>query len=206
MEHLEIELKFFISRLDRLRDRLAACGAVCIAARAFEHNVRYETADDRLRQARCLLRLRKDRQVTLTFKSPPPETDARFKIYRELEVGVDDFDTMDAILRALGFRRRQVYEKWRESWRLNGTTLCLDTMPFGDFLEIEGSPESIVKIVRELGLCWEKRILASYLGLFTRLREKEGLPFDDVTFGNFEPVAIRFDRYRHLFESGHGDG
>jgi adenylate cyclase, class 2 len=206
MEHLEIELKFFISHLDRLRDRLAACGAVCIAARAFEHNVRYETDDDRLQHDRCLLRLRRDRQVTLTFKSPPPETDARFKIYRELEVRVDDFETMDAILRALGFQRRQVYEKWRESWQLNGTTLCLDTMPFGDFLEIEGSPEPIMKIVRGLGLCWEKRILASYLSLFAVLREKEGLRFDDVTFGNFESVSIRFDRYLHLFESGRGEG
>jgi adenylate cyclase class 2 len=204
MEHLEIELKFFIPNLDRLRGRLADSGAVCIAARTFEHNVRYDTEGDRLHQRRCLLRLRKDRHVTLTFKSPPPETDARFKIYRELEVRVDDFDAMDAILNALGFLRRQIYEKWRETWQLNNATLCLDTMPFGDFLEIEGSPEQIMKIVRDLGLHWQKRILSSYLGLFAVLRQKEGLPFDDVTFGNFKPVAIRFDHYRHLFETRQG--
>jgi adenylate cyclase, class 2 len=206
MEHLEIELKFFLSHLDRMRAQLAASGAVCISGRTFEHNVRYETADDRLRRQRCLLRLRKDRQVTLTFKSPPPETDARFKIYRELEVRVDDFDTMDAILLALGFQRRQIYEKWRESWQLDGATLCLDTMPFGDFLEIEGSPEPIMDIVRELGLCWEKRILSSYLRLFAVLREQENLSFDDVTFSNFKPIDIRFDRYCHLFESGYSGG
>jgi adenylate cyclase, class 2 len=203
MDHLEIELKFFFPHFNRLRDQLVDAGAVCTVQRTFEHNVRYETEDDRLKKSRCLLRLRKDRRITLTYKSPPPETDDRFKIYRELEVVVDDFDTMDAILQSLGFVPRQVYEKWRETWQLNETTLCLDTLPFGHFLEIEGSPPAIMRLVRDLGLRWHQRILTNYLGLFATLRQKEGWSFSDVTFANFESLDIRFDRYRHLFEAGH---
>jgi adenylate cyclase class 2 len=202
MEQLEIELKFYISNLGTLRDRLLDLGAVCTGPRSFEHNARYETEDGRLLRNNCLLRLRKGRGTTLTFKSPPPQNDGRFKIYRELEVSVNDFDTMDAILNALGFFRRQIYEKWRETWQFNGATLCMDTMPFGSFMEIEGSPEAITQIVKVLGLHWEQRIISSYLGVFAVLREKEALAFTDVTFDNFKSVRFTFDQYRHLFEAG----
>jgi adenylate cyclase class 2 len=197
MEHLEIELKFYSPAFAALRSRLQDIGAVCISENTFEYNIRYETKDEGLRKGNCLLRLRKDRETTLTYKSPPPAADARFKTYRELEVGVDDFDAMDAILKALGFLPHQVYEKWRETWRLGGTDLCMDTMPFGRFLEIEGRPEPIME------LSWQRRILTSYLAMFALLREKERLPFHDVTFDNFKSVDVVFDRYLHLLEAGH---
>jgi adenylate cyclase class 2 len=201
MEQLEIELKFYISNFAALRRRLQDLGAACICQRTFEHNARYETEDGRLLKNKCLLRLRKDQGTSLTFKSPPPEAGTRFKVYRELEVSVNDFDTMDAILNALGFFRCQVYEKWRETWRLKDTIVCMDTLPFAGFLEIEGSPEPIMRIVHDLGLRWENRILSSYLGIFETLRKKENLPFSDVTFDNFKTVGIPFDRYAHLFET-----
>lgn len=203
MDHLEIELKFYVSSFDALRYSLKDLGGVCLMPNTFEHNVRYETADEQLLKNNCLLRLRRDRNTTLTHKSPPPVADTRFKTYRELEVRVDDFDTMDAILQTLGFLRRQVYEKWRETWQLSGTILCMDTMPYGRFLEIEGEPEPIVEMVHKLGLAWEKRILSNYLAMFALLQEKEGLSFIDVTFDNFNTVTIPFDRYRHLVEAGH---
>jgi len=204
MEHLEIELKFYISNFAALRRRLQDLGAACICQRTFEHNARYETEDGRLLKNKCLLRLRKDRGTTLTFKSPPPMADARFKIHRELEVCVNDFDTMNAIVIALGFVRRRVYEKWRETWQLNDATLCVDILPFGSFLEVEGSPEPILQIVKALGLNWKQRILSSYLGIFQILRKKEELPFSDITFDNFNNVSLHFDRYLHLFETGDG--
>jgi adenylate cyclase class 2 len=205
MEHLEIELKFYVSDFESLRARLTNLGAVRTGQPALEHNIRYETEDNRLLKNKCLLRLRKDRQTTLTYKSPPPERDDRFKVYRELEVSISDFETMDAILNALGFFRRQVYEKQRETWQLNDALLCLDTMPFGSFLEIEGHPDTITQGIRDLGLAWEHRILANYLGMFETLKKKEGWTFFDVTFNNFADVRFSFERYRHLFEAGSGD-
>ncbi len=202
MDHLEIELKFFVPDFAILRDRLRAMGAVCIASRTREHNVRYETEDERLLANGCLLRLRHDRQTTLTFKAPPPETDPRFKIYRELEVQVSDFETMDAILNALGFRRRQVYEKWRETWQLDDALVCLDTLPYGFFVEIEAPPDAIMTMVRELELAWERRILATYLGMFATLQDQQGWDFSDVTFENFAAVDFTFAPYRRLFEAG----
>lgn len=206
MEHLEIELKFFIADLPSLRQRIATHGAHLTLPRTFEHNVRYETQDARLLKNRCLLRLRQDRATTLTFKAPPLQDDPRFKIYRELEVRVSDFATMDAILVALGFSHRQIYQKWRETWQLDGAMLCLDEMPFGTFLEIEGAPDTIRRVVATLGLAWPQRIRANYLKMFETLADAEQLPFRDVTFENFANREIDFDRYRHYFEAGKSTG
>lgn len=202
MEPLEIELKFFIADPAELARRLADRHARLTGSRVFEYNVRYETADETLLKRRCLLRLRKDRTATLTFKAPPAQADDRFKVYRELEVEVSDFDTMDAILAALGFFRRQVYEKWRETWHLNGATLCLDTLPFGTFLEIEGQPAAITAAMADLGLSWKRRILSSYLQIFAVLREQRQLTFEDLTFDHFEGLELAFDAYRQRFEVG----
>jgi adenylate cyclase class 2 len=206
MDHLEIELKFYMSDFTALRSRVQNMGAVCLGRRTFEHNVRFDTGDGRLLKNHCLLRLRKDQNTTLTFKSPPAEAGTRFKIFRELEVSVDDFDAMDAILNALGYVSCQTYQKWRETWQLNEATLCMDTLPFGRFLEIEGSPDPIMQVIHDLGLQWKHRILSSYLEIFNVLRDLEGLPFSDVTFDRFKTVSIAFDRHRRRFEAGDNDG
>ena len=133
MEHLEIEIKFNVSDFYDIRSRLVDMGAICIGQRTFESNIRYDTEDGRLLEKGCLLRLRKDTDITLTFKSPPSDPGTEYKVYRELEVTVNDFDAMDVLLKNLGFTFCQIYEKWRETWRLDGEIICMDTMPFAGF-------------------------------------------------------------------------
>jgi adenylate cyclase class 2 len=195
MENLEIEVKFYLSDMDRIRDRIIELGAVSMG-RIFETNIRFDDADNRLIQKKSLLRLRQDKKSILTFKSEPPFKDDQFKILRELEVEVSDFNTMKHILESLGFREEQVYEKWRETFILNRTYLCLDTMPYGNFLEIEGQKEDIKKLASQIGLKWKKRILINYLAIFDVIKQKSNLPFYDVTFSNF--INIRFDLAKYL--------
>ena len=199
MEHLETEVKFYLSDMDSVRKRIVELGAVA-TGRVFETNIRFEDADKTLIQKKSLLRLRKDTKTTLTFKSEPLVKDNQFKILRELEVEVSDFSTMKHILKSLGFREEQVYEKWRETLVLNSTNLCLDTMPYGDFLEIEGQKEHIKKLASRIGLQWKKRILLNYLAIFDVIKQKSNLLFSDVTFSNF--INIRFDlaEFLHLLE------
>ena len=200
MEHLEIEVKFYLSDMDRIRNRIIGLGAVS-KGRAFETNIRFEDADKSLIQKKSLLRLRKDKTTTLTFKSEPLVKDDQFKILRELEVEVNDFDTMKHILESMGFQEEQIYEKWRETLVLNDTKLCLDTMPYGNFLEIEGQKEDIKDLAFRIGLKWQKRILLNYLAIFDIIKQKSNLPFYDVTFSNF--INIRFDiaEYLNLLEA-----
>ena len=195
MEHLEIEVKFYVSDMDAIRDRILELGAMSMG-RIFETNLRFDDADNSLIKKKSLLRLRRDTKTILTFKSEPPFKNDQFKILKELEVEVSDFATMKHILESLGFREEQVYEKWRETFRLNTANLCLDTMPYGDFLEIEGQMEDIKKLASQIGLKWKKRILLNYLAIFDIIRQKTNLPFYDVTFSNF--INIRFDIAKYL--------
>jgi adenylate cyclase class 2 len=202
MEHLEIEVKFYLSDMDAIRDRIFELGAAS-GGRVFETNIRFDDADNHLLQKKSLLRLRRDTKTILTFKSEPSFKDTQFKILKELEVEVSNFATMKQILESLGFREKQVYEKWRETFIFNRTHLCLDTMPYGNFLEIEGQKEDIKKLASQIGLNWKKRILLNYLAIFDVIRQKSNLPFYDVTFSNF--INIRFDlaNYLDLFEVNH---
>lgn len=195
MENLEIEVKFYLSDMDAIRNRILKLGAVS-RGRIFETNLRFDDADNSLIEKKSLLRLRRDTKTILTFKSEPPFKNDQFKILKELEVEVSDFATMKHILESLGFREEQVYEKWRETFRLNSANLCLDTMPYGDFLEIEGQKEDIKELAYRIGLKWQKRILLNYLAIFDVIKSKSNLPFYDVTFSNF--INIRFDLAEYL--------
>ncbi len=189
MEPLEIEVKFFLPDKESVRSRIVELGAEQ-KGRVFETNIRYEDAEKNLIKNKSLLRLRKDKKSTLTFKSEHGNENQEFKVHRELEVEVSDFQRMNQILKALGFHKEQIYEKWRETFLLNETVLCLDTMPFGDFLEIEGTGDDIIDVAQKIGFCWEKRILTNYLALFDMIKTKLHLQFTDVTFQNFEHVNL----------------
>jgi adenylate cyclase class 2 len=128
--------------------------------------------------------------------------DKEFKIFRELEVDVSDSQTMIAILEELGFTPRQVYEKQRETYLFGRTELCLDTLPFGHFLEIEGGKDDIRKAAEAIGLNWKKRITANYLSLFSSLQQQLLLPFEDVTFENFKKAKIDKSRVREILDAG----
>ena len=189
--NLEIEVKFFVADEEDACRRLSALGATALP-RVFESNRRYENSRHSLKAEGKLLRLRRDSACRLTYKCPPVKEDPECKVFQELEVQVDDFETMAAILEAMGYCQVQVYEKWRRTFTWRDVELCLDAMPFGTFLEIEGPKESIKAAAAELGYAWEDRILSNYLSIFDMLRQKFGLPFHDVTFAHFErhPVDI----------------
>ena len=195
MGTLEIEVKFFLKEMEIVRQKLQQVGARS-QGRVFEYNICFENTAQDLQQTKSLLRLRKDNKTTLTYKTKPARNDVDFKILKELEVVISDFDTMAAILQALGYRRDQVYEKYRETFTLKSVKLCLDSMPYGNFLEIEGQKEDIRELARQLDMPWQCRILWNYRSMFTTLRERLALGFNDITFDNFRDVHLRRLRFR----------
>lgn len=189
MEHtrknLEIEVKFHLNQPETLVQRLIELGANS-KPEIFERNLRFEDPGHTLKAGNKLLRLRRDDTCRLTFKSKPSPIKTECKVYRELEVTVSDFDAMQGILNGLGFQAVQTYEKRRRTFSWEEVELCIDTMPYGTFLEIEGAEADIKAAAARLNLPWEKRILANYLAIFELLRSRHHLPFRDVTFSNFK--------------------
>ena len=201
MQDLEIEVKFYLHDLKSIRQRIIDLDAQC-HGRFFETNLRFEDSRNSLVKNNALLRLRKDTKTTLTYKSNPPEDNKEFKVFNELEVEVGEFKTMRQILAALGFHVAQKYEKWRETFSLGDTHFCLDTMPFGDILEIEGQKKEIRHFSDRLGLNWNERILLNYLEIFDILKDQLHLQFNDLTFDNFKAVDLNAAQFCHHLHAG----
>lgn len=166
---IEIEKKYRLTKKqrDEVLDRLPAIGAKR-KGDDFEVNVLYtgETLD----VTRSVLRLRRiENRGVLTYKESLPAY-LDMKLRRENETRVDDPDAMELILEALGFLPALVYEKRRETWRLGPTEIVIDELPFGLFMEIEGSEKDIREVETKLAI---KRLRTEPLS-YPRLVLKHG--------------------------------
>ncbi len=185
----EVEVKLHTPDLDDVQSALDKAGAELKRRRIFERNLRYDSADGSLTAHGIVLRLRQDDAVRLTFKEG--DSIERGIVSRfEAEVTISDFDTMDLILRRLGYRVGLIYEKYRATYGLEGAEIVLDELPFGNFTEIEGDAATIERVVESLGLADCRRMSASYTDIFLALRDRLELPGRDCTFEAFAGVDV----------------
>lgn len=192
-DNLEVEVKFLIADLAAFREQLLAAGGTVVKPRVYERNLRLDTAEQSLSNQDKLLRLRQDSAARLTFKGPSLHTTtSEAKVREEIEVEVADLAQTALILERLGFQPFQVYEKYRETFHWRGVEIVLDEMPFGNFIELEGEEKAIKGAAVALGFDWSYRIIDNYLAIMSRLQQHYQLPFDDVTFHNFQdhPVSL----------------
>lgn len=183
---MEIEAKFYLRHLEDIRKRVIAHDALLKTTRLLERNLRFDTPDRELAGKKHVLRLRQDNRTTLTFKRPRGQVETR----DEFEIEIDDFESGRKILEALGYAVTTLYEKYRETYQIDFIQVMLDELPFGCFVEIEGpSIESIRQMSDQLGLPWERRVQASYVELFDRIRRPLAIDFEEITFENFKGLA-----------------
>jgi adenylate cyclase, class 2 len=177
----EIEVKLPASDLSAVRERLVRAGGTLAAARHDESNDLYDDADRRLSGGGRTVRVRRAAgRAILTYKGAA-RFEAGARMREERETDVSDPAETEAILRALGLERRFRYEKRREEWQSGSCLVALDETPIGDFVEIEGAPDEIRKLIVELGLDPSEAIPYSYPELYARRRtEDPGLPADMV--------------------------
>ena len=181
----ETELKLHTPDLGAVRVALNRAGAILLKPKVFERNLRYDRNDGSLTAAGIVLRLRQDDAVKLTYKEAGSIERGIISRF-EAEVEVSDFETMDLILRRLGFEIGLIYEKYRTTYGLAGAEVTLDELPYGNFTEIEGDAAAIERVVELLGLGDCQRMMASYTDMFLDLRERLGMPGLDCTFEAFE--------------------
>ena len=189
-DYREIEIKLYVPDLEAVRARLESSGATLKAPRIYERNVRYDDAAHEIARKGVVLRLRQDTRTRLTYKSDGKILDNGLFSRFEAEVEVSDFDTMDTILRELGYETAFIYEKYRTTYDLGGAEVVLDEMPFGHFVEIEGEEASIIRARERLALGDATRYDAGYAALFDAVRRNLGLSFRDLTFDNFEGIDV----------------
>jgi adenylate cyclase class 2 len=182
---VETEIKFPCSGFKSVTRLLRSSGARTEAP-VFERNLVLDTADGRLRSRDMLLRLRCGNTSELCLKLPSEEEGFdTVKVREETETEVGDFDAMREILLGLGFEEAFRYEKVREEWRLVGCTVCLDLLPFGTYVEIEGQRESLIRCAHTLGLDVGSGTASTYHELNLEHRRVAGQPLQDsFVFGD----------------------
>jgi adenylate cyclase class 2 len=186
----ELEVKLYIQDRAALEQRLLDLGAEQVRGRTHELNLRFDTPRDQLKRNKQLLRLRQDHAAHLTFKGPSKMKDGAVS-RQEIEVEVSDFEVGRRLIEALGFRVVVIYEKYRATFTLDELEITVDELPMGDFVEIEGEDQQQIRSCAErLGLDWKAAIDNNYIGLFEVARRRMKFDFRDLTFENFEGLAV----------------
>jgi adenylate cyclase, class 2 len=177
----EIEIKFRIANLRRLRRAIKGAGFGQATPPTHEMNVLYDLPGRSLRKKGELLRLRKYGSTwVLTHKAKGKA--GRHKARVELETQIEKGEQMDAILRALGYLPTFRYEKYRAEWSDGTGHVVLDETPIGAFGEIEGPSRWIDRTARALGIHPADYITKTYADLFFTWKRRTGSKASDMTF------------------------
>jgi adenylate cyclase class 2 len=175
----EIEAKFNVADLSEIRRRLKNQDGRVIAPKHQEHNLYFDTPDRQLRNGKQILRIRTGSKIILTYKQQGDSIETR----TEIELALDNATEAQALLEGLGYVPILSYSKRRETFGLGDTSVVLDELPFGLFVEIEGPSLDRVRDTSErLGLDWKKRSTMGYMALFEKARELLNIPAQEITF------------------------
>jgi adenylate cyclase, class 2 len=166
---IETEKKYRLKpkELAKITKRLKKLGAV-FEQETFEENYLHR---GRMLDARgAVLRLRKtDAKTLLTYKEALGNN-GHVKQKIEFETEVSDVDQTEKIIAALGYRLSVVYEKRRKTYHLKNVEVVLDELPFGIYMEIEGTHSAIIAAEKLLGA----RKLRPEIRGYPRLTVKHG--------------------------------
>ncbi len=103
----------------------------------------------------------------------------------EYEIKINDVKFFRDFLKIVGYGKEIIFEKERESWKIPDSVLVnLDILPFGEFIEIEGKPEQIEKMAKELGLESRERTIKAYLALWDDYRKENNISEENCLFKN----------------------
>jgi len=181
---IEIEKKYRIDK-KRLVELTAKLGELRadFTYETFEEN--YLHRGGLLDGRNAVLRLRKTETRTILTYKEKVETLDDFKHQIEFETEVSDVDATERIIEKLGYKLSVIYEKHRKAWHLNNVEVVLDELPFGYYMEIEGSMEDITAAEMLLGAL----DLAPETRGYPRLTLKYGKLVGEVTESRFAKKA-----------------
>lgn len=162
---METEVKIRIKDIDSTAKRILQQGARTEKDRHLEENTLYDFPSQLLYKKRQALRLRRINKKTFMAFKGAPQKSRKFKIREEFETEVKNEKQLKKILKSLGLSPTFQYKKFRRVFRKKGLTICLDETAVGNFLELEGQREDIVKAAKSLGFSKSEFIKSDYIQL-----------------------------------------
>lgn len=131
-----------------------------------------------LKRKQAVLRIRKIAGKTLLTYKERIKSLSSIKHQIEHETEISDDEAIEQIIQSLGFKRIVVYEKKRQTWHLNNVEIVLDELPFGFYMEIEGSEREIAMTERLLNAVDLQTEPDTYPYLTLNLGQKKGKIFE----------------------------
>src|SRR5688500_7850022 len=115
----------------------------------FEENSIFQS--DFLVENGGVLRIRKTADKTIRTYKKRIRNEFAVKQQIEYETEVSDAEMIQKIVESLGCVKTLVYEKRRATWHFRKVEIVVDELPFGSFMEIEGSITAIAEAEMFLG-------------------------------------------------------
>lgn len=184
----EIEAKFLDINPFELRDKLRNIGATQEHAERLMKRKTFDDHDGRLRKVGGWVRLRDEGdKITLSYKQL---NDRTLHGTKEVTVVVNDFNTANLLLEAVGFKQKSYQETKREKWLLGDVEITLDTWPWIPmFVEIEAPDEQALKDVADkLGFDWSLALHGSVETAYQKYYDVTEEEIDGWSVITFSPV------------------
>ncbi len=169
---LEMELKFRVDDFQEVEKRLEELGAE-MKEPVEEENLVLDVMGGELGKKDILFRLRNSGSDTLvTVKKPLPSTALKVRRERESLLRCSQEEAVK-LFELLGYGVVYRYSKVRMECVLGESTVCLDELWFGKFIEIEASSEeAVLEAAGKLGLDVAQGIRFSYAALEREAEEQ----------------------------------
>lgn len=170
---IEIEKKYRLTKqqFEQVQEDLKEFEAEYIGEE-FEENNLYSNEEFLSRLA--VIRLRKIGKKTILTYKQTIENETGYKKQIEHETAVENAEQIEAIIKYLGLSKKVVYEKRRKTWKFRQVEVVLDELPFGIFMEIEGSYTAIAEAEMFLETENFEQETKTYPYLTLELGEKNG--------------------------------
>ena len=188
MPSQEVEVKLRISDLDGLTRRLGAANFKLVTPRTHEMNTLYDFQGGQLRARGEVLRIRKyGDKWTVTHKTKGSVGKHKSRV--ETETKLEDGEALAHIFEAVGLVPSFRYEKYRAEWSDGEGQVVLDETPIGNIAELEGPPEWIDRIARQLGIKEVQYITQSYAQMFYAWKDETASKAKEMTWAEIGNIS-----------------
>jgi adenylate cyclase class 2 len=107
----------------------------------------------------------------------------------ETETKLEDGEALAQIFEAIGLIPSFRYEKYRAEWSDGEGHVVLDETPIGDIVELEGDPEWIDRVAKQLGIKESEYITQSYAQMFYAWKDATGSKAREMTWAEVRGIS-----------------
>lgn len=161
--YIEKEIKFNLNNVSEIIKTIKKLNMKFIGS-AEEKTIRYDDENNSYSKRKKFWRLRSGFENVITLKEDIENSEKESSVSEriETETTVGDLEKMSYILNQLGLKEKKIMVKFRAKWQFKNAEVVIDELPFGFFLEIEGSEKEIFEVACLLNLDINKKITGTY--------------------------------------------